>query len=250
MKKTIISHFYNEEYLLPWWLEHHKKIFDHGIMINYHSTDESVNIIKRICPDWQIIDTRNECFDAVEVDKEIMDIELNLEGWRIVLNTTEFIVGNFKILESIEEGKGDITIPAIVMVDTPENEMKYLSNEESLFENRHQGLIPDTEKKFNIRFARRLGNYFYPYAPGRHFSNINTTAFIILWYGFSPFNRKLLNRKLQIQNKIPDSDKNKGYGAQHITDIEEQKSKLHELQKDSENVSKIINAYLKLSYEK
>ncbi len=56
MYKTIISHFYNEEYLLPWWLEHHKKYFNHGIMINYASTDNSVSIIKQICPDWTAIE--------------------------------------------------------------------------------------------------------------------------------------------------------------------------------------------------
>jgi hypothetical protein len=61
---TIISHFYNEEYLLPWWLEHHKKIAPFGVMIDYHSTDRSVEIIKSICPHWEIRTTRNESFDA------------------------------------------------------------------------------------------------------------------------------------------------------------------------------------------
>ena len=43
---TVISHFYNEEYLLPWWLAHHTKLFDHGILINKGSTDRSVEICK------------------------------------------------------------------------------------------------------------------------------------------------------------------------------------------------------------
>ena len=38
--------FYNEEYLLPWWLAHHTKLFDHGILINKGSTDRSVEICK------------------------------------------------------------------------------------------------------------------------------------------------------------------------------------------------------------
>ena len=29
MYKTIISNVWNEEYLLPWWLNHHKDLFDH-----------------------------------------------------------------------------------------------------------------------------------------------------------------------------------------------------------------------------
>jgi hypothetical protein len=32
---TVISHIFNEEYLLPFWLEHHRTIFDHGIIIDY-----------------------------------------------------------------------------------------------------------------------------------------------------------------------------------------------------------------------
>jgi hypothetical protein len=62
--KTIICHFYNEEYLLPWWLNHHKKIFNDGLMINYGSTDRSVELIKQICPTWKIVDTKNEYFGA------------------------------------------------------------------------------------------------------------------------------------------------------------------------------------------
>ena len=55
MRKTVVTHFFNEEYLLPWWLEHHKKYFDHGVMIDYNSTDSSVEIIKKICPTWTIV---------------------------------------------------------------------------------------------------------------------------------------------------------------------------------------------------
>ena len=30
----LFSHIYNEEYLLPFWLNHHKNIFDHGVIID------------------------------------------------------------------------------------------------------------------------------------------------------------------------------------------------------------------------
>ena len=89
--KTVISHFYNEEHLLPWWLNHHKQIFDHGIMIDYHSTDRSMEIIREICPDWELRYTRNKYFDSTPIDQEVMDIEKKLEGWRMCLNTTEFL---------------------------------------------------------------------------------------------------------------------------------------------------------------
>ena len=98
--KTILSHFYNEEYLLPWWLNHHKKYFDHGIMVNYNSTDNSVKIIKEICPTWEIIDSENKFFDADLVNFEMQKIESTFDGWRIVLNTTEFLIGDFNSLDT------------------------------------------------------------------------------------------------------------------------------------------------------
>ncbi|MEW9106591.1 glycosyltransferase family 2 protein, partial [Paenibacillus sp.] len=50
--RILISHFYNEEYLLPWWLKHHAPLFDHGILINRGSTDRSVDICKQLVPHW------------------------------------------------------------------------------------------------------------------------------------------------------------------------------------------------------
>ena len=101
MKKTIISHFYNEEYLLPWWLKHHKKYFNHGIMIDYNSTDNSCKIIKSICPNWKIVKTKNKHFDSFVIDREVEEYEKNINGWRICLNTTEFLVGDYSILDNL-----------------------------------------------------------------------------------------------------------------------------------------------------
>ena len=78
-----IIHIYNEEYLLPFWLNHHKNIFDKIIIINYHSTDNSINICKEIIPNCEIITTRNNCFEAQLVDNEVMDIENKYEGFKI-----------------------------------------------------------------------------------------------------------------------------------------------------------------------
>ena len=94
---TLISHIFNEEYLLPFWLEYHKNIFEHGIIIDYYSTDRSIEIIRKYCPTWEIITTRNinkdgsPNFKAEDVDLEVMDIESRISGFRICLNTTEFL---------------------------------------------------------------------------------------------------------------------------------------------------------------
>jgi hypothetical protein len=82
---TVISHIFNEEYLLPFWLEYHSTIFDHGIIIDYCSTDNSLSIIKKFCPSWTIIKTRNvnadgkPNFNATLVDEEVQDIEKTIK---------------------------------------------------------------------------------------------------------------------------------------------------------------------------
>ncbi|WP_162177859.1 glycosyltransferase family 2 protein, partial [Bacillus gaemokensis] len=88
---TLISHFYNEEYLLPWWLMHHTKLFDHGILINRGSTDRSVEICRQFAPHWEVRNSKVPEFDAILVDQEVMEIETEVTGWKMVLNTTEFL---------------------------------------------------------------------------------------------------------------------------------------------------------------
>ena len=139
--KTILSHFYNEEYLLPFWLEHHKKIFDHGILIDYHSNDRSVEIIKTICPNWEVVKSRNEFFGATSIDREVEDIEIKINGWRICLNTTEFIIGNFNILENISQ-ETNFLIPACIMVDNQTDEFNYPTENNSLVSQRKNGIHP------------------------------------------------------------------------------------------------------------
>ncbi len=87
-KTTLLTNIYNEEYLLPFWLNHHKDMFDEIIVVDYNSTDKSIEICKNICPNCKIIKTRNSHFDAVQIDLEFMDIENDIEGIKIVLNTT------------------------------------------------------------------------------------------------------------------------------------------------------------------
>jgi hypothetical protein len=211
MNKTIISHFFNEQYLLPWWLNHHKEKFDHGIMIDYNSTDESVNIIKSICPSWKIVKTRNAFFEARPIDEEVEDIEKSIDGWRICLNTTEFLLGDVSILENTE--KNSYKIPSMVMVDDNPNISP--NPNVSLIKQKTHGI--HFNESFHIRRARNLhqdSNITYPI--GRHYENYDTNDFVILWYGWSPYNYELKQRKLQIKKNIPDSDRIKGLGTGHF----------------------------------
>jgi nucleoside-diphosphate-sugar epimerase len=96
-KVTLLSHFYNEEMLLPFWIKSHAHLFDSAILIDYQSTDNSLEMVSDIAPStWRVIKSRNQHFDAADIDIEVMDIEATLpaDSWRIVLNTTEFLLSN------------------------------------------------------------------------------------------------------------------------------------------------------------
>lgn len=210
MTKTVVSHFFNEEYMLPWWLEHHKKMFDHGIMIDYHSTDESVNIIKSICPDWEIIPSRNHEFGARTADAEVEDIERNITGWRVCLNVTEFLVGN---MSTLDLGKPSYMIPCMFMVDNQPD--TYPDQNIPLVQQKQYGI--HYHDGFRLRRARLIHqDSSISYPLGRHYEEYDNEDFLILWYGWSPYNDSIRNRKLQIQQKIPESDKMRGFGSQHL----------------------------------
>jgi hypothetical protein len=203
MKKTLISHFYNEEYLLPWFLKHHQQVFDHGIMINYGSTDRSVEIIREICPTWDIIDSRNAWFDPGPVDQEVMDIERSIDGWRICLNVTEHLIGDYSVLDNATEDQ--FLIPALFFIDRELNDE--LTYDQPLYAQRQDGFAywDQDGACFNQRQARSLHRQAIQYpGMGRHFTNHNTDALAIFYYGWCPLNETAVGRKLDMGNKVPD----------------------------------------------
>jgi hypothetical protein len=224
--KTIISHIFNEEYLLPFWLEHHASIFDHGIIIDYYSTDRSVELIRKMCPTWSIVKTKNikngvPNFEASLVDREVNEIEKTVQGFKICLNTTEFFVELNKIpLKDVI-----YRIPIVSMMCTKNNP----KNIEEFFQ-------ADLFKMRHDRGCRTLHKKtFIHYKPGRHQihdgqgDSIITYDFVILWCEFYPYNKKFIERKLQIQKNIPERDKKGGYGIQHFTTKEKLNIKYREL---------------------
>lgn len=232
MKKTIISHFYNEEHLLPWWLNHHKQIFDHGIMIDYHSTDRSMEIIREICPDWEIRYTRNKYFDSTPIDLEVMDIEKELEGWRMCLNTTEFLYGNMSHLDDRTEPT-QYFVGNYVFVDM-EDETKgplTLSHDRPLHEQRYWG-YNDTANRGNrmsagsmARMNRSIHNFPVKYDGGRHWPSTDRSFedLVIFYYGYADISDAGIKRKTQIKTKIsehghPHTYNEDGYLGQYRSD--------------------------------
>jgi hypothetical protein len=214
MKKVIVSHIYNEEYLLPWWLHHHKTYFDHGIIIDYGSTDRSHEIIKEICPTWEIVNSRNLEYNEVELQAEIFDYESQYgeDVWKICLNVTEFLIGDFN---SLDYTQGVNIIPCLYFIDDQElRDSSTLSYDKPLWDYIKTGL--DVPFTLDFRGSRALHTPNFVYPAGRHFRRIiNTDRFIIFNYGFAPMTEEFYKRKLQIQELIPYSERLKCNGGAH-----------------------------------
>ena len=247
---TILSHFYNEEYLLPYWLNHHRKYFDHGIMINYASTDRSTDIIKEICPEWTIVESKNLYFNAPLVDREVTELESTVQGFKICLNTTEFLIGRYRKLDNILEPTQFI-IPQYLMVDMPDTE--FTEVKEDLIKERVWGQSPFRNGFYRIGRSMHNFNidYFSVSGPGRHFNTPQnphkfkpyTTDFAILYYGYCPLNETTLARKLSVKDKLDPEDK-PGDNLDHKRTKEEFIQFNRDAQKSAEDLSSVINDLL------
>ena len=233
--RLLISHFHNEEYLLPWWISHHKEMFDTVVMINHRSTDRSCEIIRKLAPHWEIVDTTTTKFSAKECDAEVMYHEGRFQAdLKIVLNTTEFLIcESMHTLERLlnHRHKRQLILSGAIMVDQdPEKEPQ---ETDSLVSKKHHG-IWETNIWFSL-IPSQLGFLKSPsrsriihcsqngiYQAGRHFSKlpekigVDRSIAAIWWYALSPFNAQTLKRKQQIAGQIPPVDKVNKQGFQHL----------------------------------
>jgi hypothetical protein len=237
-QRVVISHFFNEAYLLPWWLSHHREIFDHGVLIDYGSTDESVAICRELVPTWEVVPSENASFAAILCDFEVMKHESRFPtAWKLALNTTEFFVapGLAKMERVlIQHDLTGVRLPGAVMVDTdpdtpPDPSLPLVAQKSTgIWEDQIDfkalaipGLTFPTRSRVYHRYA--IGAY----TPGRHASQLPRQANgsrdlgSIRWYGFSPWSNAFKARKLQISSKRDVFDVKNGFGAQHQADIAE-----------------------------
>jgi hypothetical protein len=223
---TILTHFYNEEFLLPHWLKHHSKLFDHGILVNYASTDRSVEIIKELTPTWEIHDSVNQMFDAILCDKEIMEYERTVTGWKMVLNVTEFLFTN-DLKEKLRNlRKNNTSMVRSIGYQINDNyEEEEFDNDKPLILQRFHGKID--EWRYRMIHCHEDGGY----SVGRHWDTpelkqnpfnkthytrvpISDDNLYTFWYKFAPYKQQV-PRKIQISPRIPNSDKEKKFGWQH-----------------------------------
>jgi hypothetical protein len=237
--RTVICHFFNEAYLLPWWLKHHLALFDHGIMIDHGSTDSSLDIIREMAPNWRLVRSRLTHFDAYLTDFEVMSYEQELPGWKMVVNVTEFVMPAMP-LNNIEQeltrmGRAGCAASGFIIVDhQPEVNPRLCL---SLPAQKHWGVDDNAELQPQLRVAHgqtpdpHRNRFFHRgiigmYQPGRHMSfhpdsKFRVAELMVFHFGYAPWNEDVLRRKTQIAAKLNSEDLQRGWGLQHLKKIEE-----------------------------
>ena len=219
---TCITHCFNESFLLRWWLPHHRDLFDHGIVVDYASTDNTVALVRELAPTWEVRQSRNSEFSAYDCDQEIMEIERSIDGWKMVLTTTEFLYCNnlSSLLDNIDtQGMNGARIRPVAMVDMQER--VDIDNTVPLDRRCHTGFFGGFMEPYKSRLIHR--HVDGAYSVGRHYTGRTDIVeypedALLLWFGYAPWTPETRARKLQIQNRIPQADKNGGFGVHHIMD--------------------------------
>jgi len=161
-----------------------------------------------------------------------MDIESSLDGVKLCLTTTEFLVSTREsIIEKFEDisQKFCYAIPRIIMIDEePEN---LVTHEDSLLDRKNFGYDSSQfgPRLMGLHPYRYIHNHINGmYLPGRHFLSIpvNSECFRIFLYKYSPWSREFINRKLQIKTKISEHDKSVGNGIQHQMSLEDMENEM------------------------
>ena len=221
----LVSHLFNEEFLLPYWIRHHASMFDMAILIDYNSTDRSLEIIRQEAPHtWKVVTTRNKEFDAELVDSEVKNYEATYPfAWKITLNTPEFLIHPDLRQELANLDQGNVTtqafrFPSIIMSG---NDSKPLERFSSLIKQRSQYLC-DKSDHGEGSYSRFIHRYPYgPYSLGRH--DLPNTKWEWIFNGYiakfmhTPW-PEIMSRKLQIRARIPLHHFRKGWGNQHDVD--------------------------------
>lgn len=202
---TVIAHFYNESFLLPYWLSHHRKLFDDGILIDYDSTDNSVEIIKSLTPHWRIVKSKNKVFRGSDIDVEVQEYESEIKDWKTCLNITEFIITDNLKDKIANLGNDAAKFFGYEIVDTMEQKLANDFNpNKSIITQRHSGFAEKLRNR--LIHKRPIGRYYV----GRHASaheDFVTMPYLcpLFWYCYAPLSYQI-PRKLQMSPRIPKDD--------------------------------------------
>jgi nucleoside-diphosphate-sugar epimerase/2-polyprenyl-3-methyl-5-hydroxy-6-metoxy-1,4-benzoquinol methylase len=231
---ALVSHFYNEELLLPYFINQHASMFDAAVLIDCGSTDKSVEVIKRLAPStWRVVRSNYpDVFHFRLVDEEVTKWENTFPGWwKVTLTTTEFLVhhdlrGYLHRLENTPryQNVSAFRLRSLEIVGTDDVPLGRFAQ---LAQQRSEYLAPRGQTPFNYttQYSRFLHRVDYPtknrYHAGRHSLKGLVVASMleegfISKFKYSPW-PQMLARKLQIGPRIPKEHFRIGAGIQHNT---------------------------------
>ncbi|MES2887538.1 MAG: hypothetical protein V4739_05940 [Pseudomonadota bacterium] len=242
MLTNLICHIKNEALLLPPWIRHHAPLFDTVTIIDYASTDESLDIVRQMAPHWRIVRSQNTDFDANDADFEVMQIEWHLSGWKLALNVTEYVAShNLRgVLKMAEDANFyGLTGESFILADKQRHGFAGLRNDIPVLHQFHHGYREDPEIKGT---RRRLIHRWKTgsYAVGRHTWMRGPTAlsadvlFTTLMY--APWDISMIQRKLNIGKEVSAHDKAKGLGFHHHRNADQLIKDFEQAVKDSQNL--------------
>jgi glycosyltransferase involved in cell wall biosynthesis len=202
---VLLCHFLNSEHILPWWIQHHKGIFEYVVMVDHGSTDRSVEIIRSLAPDWEIFKTGTHEFGAIITDQEMMQLEERFDGPKIILNVTEFLFGADipgAVKEAQEAGYNGIITRGAIMVDPNMGAESYPEEFVPLIWSYPFGQFEDTLRTYMPLNPLRSRVLHWAkngaYCPGRHVSNVpnlqRRNDVMTLWFHYSPVNSDTIRR--------------------------------------------------------
>ena len=229
----MVSHFYNEEMMMPYWVLHHAHMFDEVVVIDHRSTDKSAQIFREYAPSsWRLVNTTLEFFDAWGTDEEVAKYEHTfVSPWRVALTTTEFIIHPDLVSDfgGFERNVEAMRLPSLRIVG---NDSRPLLRFESLVLQRSavlsgEWMTPYSRFVHRLRYSPTAPN---PYTLGRHGLSqhrvkVDETNVLECGHGwlakfaYSPW-PECLQRKLQIGKRIPKDHLAMGVGFQHNTTVE------------------------------
>ncbi|CAF1460316.1 unnamed protein product [Adineta steineri] len=255
---VLLCHFFNEETLLPFWIRHHAPMFDTAVLIDYNSTDRSIEIIRREAPQtWRIVTSRNAQFEAQKVDDEVTAYErMYPKAWKIALNVPEFLVhANLRQMLAEIDHSNNIMALRFRALTMSGNDSEPFQRFTSLLKQRSQyawNSSSFSESHGEAVYSRFLHRYpIVKYGIGRHIISDAvwqwaTTGFIAK-YLYTPW-PEIINRKLQIRSRIPSSDLIRGRGVQHninLQQLQQQKDLMqHMSQNDLKNFNVTSNEFM------
>ncbi|GAB5352996.1 hypothetical protein AAMO2058_000000700 [Amorphochlora amoebiformis] len=229
----MVSHFFNEEFLMPYFIRHHAPMFDRAVLLDYGSNDNSVDILKREAPSsWVVVTPNSTVFNAWEVDREVEYWEKTRPlDWKIALTTTEFLLHpdlRADVATKHVSRQGYVSrFPAVMICGSDDinvTRFRSLPEQRSVWNGGVRGMRFGNNYRRFIHAGIRQIRY---YNRGRHvmFRNVDAVGpkfwdglGVVLKFSWTPW-PEVRSRKLQIGSRIPTQDRKARFGIQHIDNM-------------------------------